>query len=63
MSENMTMCKINVWVVKFNITHRHDTKLVGYGLRLNEFVSYLNWQVWPVNKHVMFVFNPFDPYN
>ena len=42
MSENMTMCKINVWVVKFNITHRHDTKLVGYGLRLNEFVSYLN---------------------
>ena len=42
MSENMTMCKINVWVVKFNMTRRHETKLVGYGLRLNKFMSYLN---------------------
>jgi len=24
-------------------TTRYDTKLVGYGLRLNGFVSYLGW--------------------
>ena len=26
----------------------HEIKLIGYGLRLNEFVSYSDWHDWPV---------------
>ena len=56
-NQNHVVLKNKWWHAKLSIRSgkiqydpqiKHNTKLIDYGLKFNEFVSYSGWHDWPV---------------
>ena len=47
-SPSFTVGEVKMDTTRELDTTRHDTKLAGYGLRLNGFVSYSGWHGWTI---------------